>query len=304
MFKKLVFLRSMGRAYFAFRVRGLFARHRISLDRHISAFSGKGLEIGGPSPIFMTGGLFPAYEVATTVDNITFSSETRWEGNVKTGRNFLFHPTKDAGTQFVLEGAGLTLLHDSSYDFVLSCHMLEHAANPLRALLEWTRILKPGGHLLLVLPHRDGSFDHRRPVTTLAHLIDDFEKARGEDDSTHLPEILELHDLRRDPLQESAADFRGWVQANHANRGAHHHVFDMKLALDTINWIGLQIVGVQAAMPYHIFVLASRVSMDTVLSNEQFLSPNAQHFRDSPFRSDRQHARDSLSRGFSPSQAR
>jgi SAM-dependent methyltransferase len=41
------------------------------------------------------------------------------------------------------------------YDFVYSSHCLEHISNPMKALSNWWRILKPGGYLILLLPHRD-----------------------------------------------------------------------------------------------------------------------------------------------------
>lgn len=44
---------------------------------------------------------------------------------------------------------------DQSYDFVYTSHILEHLQNGCLALANWWRILKPGGHLIIYLPHRD-----------------------------------------------------------------------------------------------------------------------------------------------------
>lgn len=46
-------------------------------------------------------------------------------------------------------------LDDASYDFVYSSHLLEHLPDVELALTNWWRVLKPGGYLLLFLPHRD-----------------------------------------------------------------------------------------------------------------------------------------------------
>jgi SAM-dependent methyltransferase len=46
-------------------------------------------------------------------------------------------------------------LDDASYDFVYSSHLLEHLPDVELALSNWWRVLKPGGYLLLFLPHRD-----------------------------------------------------------------------------------------------------------------------------------------------------
>ena len=42
---------------------------------------------------------------------------------------------------------------DASQDFVFSSHCLEHLERWQEALLEWRRVLKPGGVLYLYLPH-------------------------------------------------------------------------------------------------------------------------------------------------------
>lgn len=49
----------------------------------------------------------------------------------------------------------LATVPDNSFDFVYSSHCLEHLRWPAMALKNWWRILKPGGHLIVVVPHRD-----------------------------------------------------------------------------------------------------------------------------------------------------
>lgn len=44
---------------------------------------------------------------------------------------------------------------DDSFDFVHSSHCLEHLHNPLVALTNWLRVLKPGGHLVCIVPDED-----------------------------------------------------------------------------------------------------------------------------------------------------
>lgn len=46
-------------------------------------------------------------------------------------------------------------LDDESFDFVYSSHLLEHLSDCELALENWWRVLKPGGYLILYLPHRD-----------------------------------------------------------------------------------------------------------------------------------------------------
>jgi SAM-dependent methyltransferase len=44
---------------------------------------------------------------------------------------------------------------DESFDFVHSSHCLEHLHDPTQGLANWFRILKPGGHLILLVPDED-----------------------------------------------------------------------------------------------------------------------------------------------------
>ena len=44
---------------------------------------------------------------------------------------------------------------DNSYDFVYSSHTIEHLPDPAEGVKNWFRVVKPGGYLILYLPHRD-----------------------------------------------------------------------------------------------------------------------------------------------------
>ena len=76
--------------------------------------------------------------------------------------------------RLIRDATSLDGIEDASYDVVLASHTLEHIANPLLALSEWRRVVGADGHLVLVLPHLENTFDHRRPVTTLEHIEADF----------------------------------------------------------------------------------------------------------------------------------
>ena len=63
---------------------------------------------------------------------------------------------------------------DNTFDFLISCHCLEHCPDTIRTLNEWLRIIKKGGFLFLVLPHGDRTFDKGRNKTTVEHHIRDY----------------------------------------------------------------------------------------------------------------------------------
>lgn len=111
---------------------------------------------------------------------------------------------------------------------------------------------------MLILPDSRRTFDHRRPVTTLAHLQSDFERHTGEDDLTHLEEILALHDLRWDTRAGTPDEFRARSERNAANRCLHHHVFDLELMRAALAASGWVVDGFERVRPLHLVALAHR----------------------------------------------
>lgn len=53
---------------------------------------------------------------------------------------------------FQVEDATKLSFENDTFDRVIATHILEHVQNPHEVLLEWTRVLKPGGILTIVLP--------------------------------------------------------------------------------------------------------------------------------------------------------
>ena len=198
-----------------------------------------GLEIGGPSYLFKT--TLPIYQKIKNLDGVNFSTSTVWEGKLQDGGDFNYFQNKK-GLQFISEASELSQIKSSTYDFILSSNCLEHLANPLKAIKEWHRIIKPGGHLLLILPKKDENFDHRRPVTKFEHLLEDYRNQMTEHDLTHLEEILEMHDLAKDPAAGNLEEFRNRSLDNFNNRCLHHHIFDMQLIEKILEHFNLKII--------------------------------------------------------------
>jgi SAM-dependent methyltransferase len=65
----------------------------------------------------------------------------------------------------------LSAFDDASVDFVIANHLLEHLEDPVRGLVEMTRVLRDRGILYVALPHPEATFDRNRPLTTVDHLI-------------------------------------------------------------------------------------------------------------------------------------
>jgi SAM-dependent methyltransferase len=75
---------------------------------------------------------------------------------------------------------------DASQDFVISSHVIEHFFDPINALHEWLRVVRPGGYVFIIAPHKARTFDRDEPRTTLAELIDRHDgKVREADGDAH-----------------------------------------------------------------------------------------------------------------------
>jgi SAM-dependent methyltransferase len=243
------------------RLQGFFNRRATSFPECLISFEErKGLEIGGPSPAFSARGLFPVYPVVASLDNCNFRDTTVWQGTIKGGSSFHFDRNRPPGNQYVSEATDMRQFVNEEYDFMLASHVLEHVANPVRALLEWQRIVRVDGLIVLILPDRRHTFDHRRSVTTLEHLLNDYQSDVGEDDLTHLQEIIALHDLDRDPEAGDAEAFARRSQDNLAHRCLHHHVFDADLVRRLIQQTGMSVVAVETLPPYHIVAIARKIT--------------------------------------------
>ncbi|MCX7112080.1 MAG: methyltransferase domain-containing protein [Proteobacteria bacterium] len=270
------------------RLLHLFPQRAKSFYTHRNLFFGAmGIEVGGKSQIFSKNGIFPVYPIVGQLDNCLFCNLTVWHGNINEGYTFQFNKNKPNGRQYITEATLMDCIPSGTYDFVLSSHMLEHTANPILALTEWIRLLKDKGILVLLLPHKEGTFDHRRPLTTLDHLISDFNAATAEDDLTHLPEILALHDLERDPMAGDFESFKSRSLKNFENRCLHHHVFDTRLAVKLVDYMKLKILTVEAIWPMHILIISQKIPNGEIAKNFDF-SYKLDHVpKSSPFSTDR-----------------
>jgi O-methyltransferase len=167
-------------------------------------FSGEGVDIGaGPDPLTHYIELFP---LVTAV--------RPWD-------------IKDGDAELMAS------CPDDQFDFVHSSHCLEHMRNPDVALKNWFRILKPGGHLVVIVPDEDmyeqGVFpstfnlDHKRTFTVFKtsswsnHSCNVVELIMALGESADLIKLEQLIgsyrfklprlDQTRTPIGESAIEF-------------------------------------------------------------------------------------------------
>jgi len=97
---------------------------------------------------------------------------------------------------------------DGSQDFVVSSHVLEHLPDPIGAILEWDRVIRPGGVIFMIVPHKERTFDRERPRTPIEHLIADHRALtpephndpNGHDHVWVTEDIVEVVEWMRDHL--------------------------------------------------------------------------------------------------------
>jgi hypothetical protein len=193
-----------------------------------------GVEIGGPSE---TGAII--YRSATQMDNVIFSRETVWSSHSSSVYNY--YPGK-TGNVIINDAVNITNVGDAAYDFIFSSHCLEHIANPIKALKEWLRIIKTGGHVILILPEKTRCFDHKREVSKFSTLLSQYEKNVGEDDLSTLPEILKNHDLAMDPPAGDLGSFTRRSLDNYNNRCLHHYVYSPELLAEICKYLGCEFI--------------------------------------------------------------
>jgi SAM-dependent methyltransferase len=205
-------------------------------------FSAKqGLEIGGPSIFFSKNGFMPIYPCAESIDCVDFSESTVWS-NTRGDTRGITNEGRQLGNRYVLDAVDLTALNGKVYDFILSCNNIEHIANPLKALEQWISVLKDKGIIVIVAPRKEANFDHKRRIVEMSHLVEDFTSNISEADMTHLQEVLDLHDLSRDPPTGSREEFQARCLKNFENRCIHHHVYDLAVLVGMFDYFGLSTV--------------------------------------------------------------
>jgi len=193
-----------------------------------------GIEIGGPSKL--TGTII--YENAKIMDNVIFSNDTIWSKH-NTDYNY-FEDKK--GSVIINCSTNITNIKDNTYDFLFASHVLEHIANPIKAVTEWIRIIKNGGYLILILPEKSQCFDHKRNFSKFSVLLNQHNNNVDESDLSTLPEILENHDLSKDILAGTYEQFKERSLKNFENRALHHYVYSPELLKEIANYLNCKFI--------------------------------------------------------------
>lgn len=181
--------------------------------------------------------------MCNSCDGVNFSENTMWWNKSSSG-NYEYDG-KTLGKIYIADAIDMNCVDSEKYDFVLSSNNLEHIANPIKALKEFLRVLKTGGVLTLVVPRKDRTFDHKREFTKFEHILEDYQNNTQEDDLTHMPEIIELHDYDMDDLCNhiDKEEFKRRAALNIQYRNLHHHVFSEECLRKIFEFLNLKIIS-------------------------------------------------------------
>lgn len=143
---------------------------------------------------------------------------------------------------FIEDGFALPSFAPSSVDFLVANHVLEHTDNVLKTLVRWGEVLRPSGVLLMSVPLAERCFDRGRPITPLAHFIDDHHSERSD------PE--RFRQQTREHYAEWLSISLPAVVAEHGDRLGKKNSEDIRKTVD-------ELLAEHAEIHFHTFSTAS-----------------------------------------------
>ena len=187
-------------------------------DRHLR---GAGLEIGAlQDPMPMPKGTRVRYvDIAPTEQlRAMYPAKTRrWLVDV----------------DVVDDGEKLATVADDSQDFVASNHFFEHAEDPIGALRNMLRVVRPGGVVYMSVPDKRLTFDHaRRPHAADLNTVHGFSRRGFRGDTLvarapgqHAQRVPQLDQLARQQAEQLPVGrhIRRIIRKKHGYASGHAH---------------------------------------------------------------------------------
>lgn len=189
-----------------------------------SRLSGVGLEVGALAAPF------PLPLHCTTIYADMKSYNDLRQSNVDEPWADMVIPTMN--TKFETLDAVL----DESLDYIVASHVIEHTRDPIGAIGNAYKKLRPGGTLLLVTPDMRRTFDRERPLTPLAHLIEDFKEPSHDRDAEHHQHFHKFSFPAPPELYE-----RRWSTSWSTQQPIHHHTWVYNSFAEMVEWLRQEI---------------------------------------------------------------
>src|SRR6185369_8364592 len=145
----------------------------------------------------------------------------------------LYKNEKIPDPDIIDNGEFLSSMGDAGLDFVVSSHQLEHCQSPLTAMQNHLRVVRPGGFVLYAVPDKNAIFDKDRDLTTVFHLLADYDMVNMGYDTDDLRHYLEWV-----YFVDGIKDFKKCVEVAHEKftrrEDIHFHCWDEETLRSTL----------------------------------------------------------------------
>lgn len=165
------------------------------------------------------------------------------------------------------DGQKLATVPPDSQDFIIANHFLEHCEDPIAALKNFARVLRPGGMMYLALPDRRRTYDRDRVRTGLEHMVVDHVEGPQVSRRAHFHEwvtLVEPHFQRSyegDAIDARIAELEGM------DYSIHFHTFEPEDVVELVDYCAREqglplaiVFGGEFEDDEMIFILRKRLS--------------------------------------------
>ena len=134
------------------------------------------------------------------------------------------------------DGEKLSSLGESTQHFVIANHFLEHCENPLGAIQQMVRVLRPGGVLYVAVPDKRFTFDAERPVTKYEHIAKDYAEGPEISRRQHYEEWVKAVEKKAEPgeIEKRVATLMGRGYSIHFHVWTSAEILEIFSRIDTL----------------------------------------------------------------------
>ena len=201
---------------------------------------GNGIEVGAlTKPFLVPNGIHVKY-----VDRMTVSDLR--EQYPELARLELIEP------DILDDGETLASIQDSSQDFVIACHMIEHCQNPIGTIQNFLRVVRKGGTVFMAVPDKRYTFDVNRPLTLLNHLLDDYQQGPELSKHSHFKEWVDLVIDNKEKVENSDQMVKQLMDIDYS---IHYHVWNPPTFKEMLTHLNTQL-----SFPFNIELFAENNS--------------------------------------------
>lgn len=195
---------------------------RSQLTRHLY---GKGIEIGAlHQPLDISSSKISRIQY---VDRMSVKNLRNHYPDLK---NF-----KLVNVDILDDATTLKTIPDESLDFIIANHLIEHIANPILALENWYKKLKVGGILYMAVPDMRKTFDKKRTLTSIEHIVNDYEVSEKELKKRNISHFYEWSRLVNGTTEKNVEkEVKNLIKIDYS---IHYHTFIFESMLKFLKYL-------------------------------------------------------------------